>query len=274
MSTYQTFSLTTDYSLNGLHWRAANPKGSLIIIHGQGEYAGRYQHVAEYFGQKGWQTWAADLPGHGHSSGKRGHVNDLEEYVSVVKALIAHAHSNHPGLPVLLYGHSLGGLIVLVYLLKNNDLPIAGAIVTSPFIQLAEEPPAWLVAAGKLAVKVYPSGLQPNRLKLEYLCSDPAVIEAYQKDPLVHGKVSFAAAMSMLEHTQWVNQYQGTVRKPLLIMHGMKDGITKPLSSQAFAERVEGPITWKPWPDLYHEIQNGLKKEEVLATMSQWIDNL
>ena len=274
MATYQSFKLQTSHSLNGLQWPVDKPKGNLLIVHGQGEHAARYEHVAQFFGAKGWQTWSADLPGHGHSPGKRGHVMDMDEYTEVAQGLIEKAKSTHPDVPIILYGHSLGGVIVLDYILRHSNLPIHGAIVTSPFIRLHEDPPSWLLAIGRVVVRFAPSMQQDNRLNLEYLTTDPAVIETYKADPLVHSKVSFAAAFSMLERTGWVDQYQGEVPIPLLIMHGMKDQLTSPAASEEFAQRVGGPLTWKPWPELYHEIQNGLKKEQVLATMEEWIQSI
>lgn len=132
---------------------------------------------------------AIDLIGHGKSAGARGHVLSFSEYTESVDMLLDEAEKLFPDVPVFVYGHSMGGNIVLhhAFVTTRN---IKGYIVTSPWIKLAFEPPAWKVALGKTVKSIFPALLQPTGLDASLISHDEEVVEKYKNDKLVHGKIS------------------------------------------------------------------------------------
>lgn len=249
------------------------PKAVVALVHGLGEHCQRYGHVAAYFNARHFALLACDRRGHGLSGGKRGHAPNVDVLLDEIGHLVGEAQSRYPGIPVFLYGHSMGGNLVLAYTLKRHPA-IAGVISTAPWIQLAFQPSAILVAVANLMRRVFPAFIQKNSLITEHLSRDKAVVEAYKKDPLVHDFISVSAATGMLETAAWLDAYTGKFPLPLLLMHGGADQITSSKASAAFAKRVEGDITWHLWENFYHEIHNEPEKEEVLDVMTEWMDGV
>src|SRR5690606_8476764 len=139
-----------------------------------------------------------DHRGHGRSAGAKGHPPSLSHLISDISTAIDNAEKEFPALPVFLYGHSMGGNLVLNYLIKNKP-SIAGAVVTGPWIKLAFEPPAIKVTVGKLLRKWIPGFTQGTELKPEDISRDPAVVYAYKNDPLVHDRISTSFFFDVFE---------------------------------------------------------------------------
>ncbi len=249
------------------------PKAVVILVHGLGEHCLRYEHVAAYFQKKSIAMLVFDRRGHGQSTGKRGHTPNVNTLLDEIGHMVSEARTHHPGVPLILYGHSMGGNLVLDYTLKRHP-NISGVISTAPWIQLAFQPPAILVAIAKVMRWLFPAFIQRNNLKTAHLSRNKAVVEAYEKDPLVHDFISAAAAAGMLETAAWLNTYSGHFPIPLLLMHGGADQITDPKASEAFTKRVKGNITWRLWDGLYHEIHNEPEKDAVLKVMADWVEKV
>lgn len=260
-------------SIYAINHPCPKPKAVVALVHGLGEHCRRYDHVAAYFNARGFAMMAYDRRGHGQSGGKRGHAPNPEVFLDEIGHLVAEAKSVYPGLPVFLYGHSMGGNLVLAYTLKRHP-EIAGVISTGPWIQLAFQPPAILVVIAKMLRHIVPAFVQRNHLKTSDLSRDKAVVEAYEKDPLVHDYISVAAATGMMETAAWLDAYTGQFPLPLLLMHGGADNITSPKASAAFAQRVPGDVTWHLWEKLYHEIHNEPEKADVLSRMTDWMEGV
>lgn len=251
-------------------WDVESPKLVIALVHGVGEHSGRYQHVADFFNARGISVYAFDEQGHGLTRGKKGHSLGIDSMMDDIEALLGWVMTEHPDVPVILYGHSGGGNQVLTYAIKRGH-HIDGVIATAPQIRLAFEPPAFLLALGCLMRKIYPAFTQSNQLDLKFLSTDTSVIDAYKADPLVHDKVSSAFALGLIDTSEELDHFKGTFPKSLLLMHGAEDGITSSAASQDFANRVSGDITLKIWDGMYHEIHNEVEKEKVLAFEMQWI---
>lgn len=251
-------------------WKAEKPQGVICLVHGLGEHINRYAHFARFFTEKGFSVIGYDRRGHGRSDGARGHTPDVEVLLDEVAQLLIEAEVRYQQLPIFLYGQSQGGLLVLAYTLKRHP-NIQGIVASSPWIRLSFEPAAGMVALGRLMHRVYPAFSQSNGLKTAHLSRDPAVVRAYEEDPLVHSRITAAMGMAMLDQSRWLDGYSGPFPSPLLIMHGAADQITSPKASQEFAERVQGDITFKAWAGAYHEIHNEPIKEQAFRFVLEWL---
>lgn len=254
-------------------WPVEAPKAAIALVHGFGEHIGRYEHVARFFNGLGYSFFGFDMRGHGQSGGPRGHAPSMNTLFEDITRFLAEVGQRADGVPIILYGHSMGGGLVLAYSLKHNP-GVKAVLATSPWIQLAFQPPAFMVFLGRLTRFLAPSFSQPNNLNPEHLSHDPEVVKGYIADPLVVTKISSANGIGMLELGNWLNNYQGTFPKPLLLMHGLEDHITSPKASAAFSERVKGDITLQVFPEGYHELHNEPFKEEVLDVMGKWVNGL
>ena len=247
------------------------PKAFILLIHGLGEHSGRYQHVAEFFTHHGFALLSCDRSGHGKSGNKRGHVCKYEEVYDDIVKLHSEATRRHSGVPVFLYGHSMGGGIVIDYLLNKKHTGLKGVIATSPLLEPAFKPPSFLLFLGKIMRSVYPKFSQDNQLDVNMISRDPLAVDAYINDPLVHSKVTSETALGMLSSGENSLKTVEKVNLPLLLLHGDKDGLTSHIATNKFADKATGDVTLKIWEGGYHELHNEPEKLEVLDYIYQWI---
>ncbi len=252
-------------------WLAENPKAVIALVHGFGEHCGRYAHVAKFFNDNGYSVFAFDNRGHGKSEGKRGHAPSYDSYLYDIDLFLDYVIAQSTGKPIFLYGHSMGGNLVLNYVLKRKTT-LKGVIASGPWIQLAFQPKPILVTVGKLMRSVVPGFTQDSGLVQSHISKDPAVVEAYKNDPLVHGKITASASIGLLEAAAFLNSYAGEMPVPTLIMHGDEDLLTSQPASEEFAKRVGGSVTYKKWKGMYHEIHNEPQKIEVLNYTLGWLE--
>lgn len=247
------------------------PKAVVCHVHGLGEHSSRYVHVAEAFSKEGFVLFTSDLRGHGRSAGPRGHINAIEDFMQDIDVLFEQARSRYPGLPLFLYGHSLGGILVLHYGLSRKP-DVKGVIATSSGLRTALEKQPLKVFLAKVLGSLIPSttivsGLDPNGIS-----HDKNVVKAYQEDPLVHDKASLGFGKVMLGVTKWTLEHAGEFSRPLLLLHGKADPIAFPSGSIEFAAPLKEKCTLVLWEDGYHELHNEPDKAEVLKTMTLWMD--
>lgn len=258
-------------SIHAADWPVDHPKAVIALVHGQGEHFGRYDHVARWYNERNIAVMGFDQQGHGQSGGTRGHARNLDAYLDDIGLFLDHVRSRYPVIPLFLYGHSLGGGEVLSFTLQRNP-DIAGAIATSPLIRLAFEAPAIKVAVGKLLRKILPALTLPTGLAAQFISHDPEVVKAYKSDPLVHGKVSAAGGITLLDMSEWLDGYSGKVNVPLLVMHGSDDKLTSAAASREFVSRVTGDVTYQEWPGMWHETHNEPEKEKVFEFTLGWVE--
>ncbi len=260
-------------ALVGRCWEPeGEPRAVVCLVHGLGEHCGRYDHVAAALNEAGYAVLACDKRGHGRSGGKRGVIPSYEALMADIDLLLAQAEQRFPGKPRFLYGHSLGGNEVLNYALRRKP-DLAGVISTSPGLRTAFQPPALQLAAGRLMNRLWPAFTLPNGLELAAISRDPAVVAAYQADPLVHDRLSARLGVSLLETGEWAIANAGQFPLPLLLMHGTADRLTSHEASQAFASKAP-TCTLKLWDGLYHETHNEPEKQEVIGFVVDWLDYL
>ena len=246
-------------------------KGIILLIHGLGEHSSRYEHVAEFFTHYGFGVLSCDRSGHGKSGGKLGHIAKYEEVFDDIVKLHSEASRKHSQLPVFLYGHSMGGGIVIDYMLNKKHTGLKGVIATAPLFEPAFKPPSILLFIGRIMRSIYPKFSQNNQLDVNMISRDELVVHAYTKDPLIHSKITSETAIGMLTSGENSLRNVGKITNPLLLMHGDKDGLTSHEATKQFASKASGDVTLKIWEGFYHELHNEPEKLDVLQYIYQWI---
>jgi len=247
-------------------------KAVIALIHGMGEHSMRYFHIAEFFACQGVATMALDLRGHGNSGGKRGHTPNYESLMEDIDLFLEKVKTEFPEIPIILYGHSMGGNLTLNYLIRRQP-KISGAIVTSPYLRLAFEPPKWKVILGKLSAGLIPTLSQPTGLETAAISRDTAVVKAYEADKLVHDKITSAFFVNVHFAGPFAIENASKIKVPLLIMHGLEDRLTSPEGTKEFMQNAGKNVTAKFWPELFHEIHNELEQKDVFETELNWLLN-
>ena len=251
--------------------QVVSPRAVICLVHGVGEHSSRYAHVAEAFGKEGFVLFGFDQRGHGRSGGLRGHITSIEDFLQDIDLLLEQARIRYPGLPIILYGHSLGGILVLHYSLKRKP-DIKGVIATSSGLHTAVEEQKLKVVAAKILGSIMPTTQMPSGLDPKALSRDESVVETYINDPLVHDKLSLGFGKVMIGVTAWTLEHAGEFPLPLLLLHGKNDAIAYPSSSTEFAAALKDRCTLVLWDGAYHELHNEPEKMEVFKTMTMWMD--
>jgi len=250
----------------------ASVRAVVCLVHGLGEHTGRYAHVAAALNDAGYAVLGCDLRGHGKSGGPRGHTPSYDTLMDDTGRLLDEAAERYSDKPRFLYGHSLGGNLVLNYTLKRKP-QLAGVVATSPLIRTTNPAPAVKITLGKLMYKLQPGMTMANGIPLDSLAHDPEIGRTYANDPLVHNKISARLALDMLQAGEWALAHAAEFPLPLLLVHGTADELTSAAATQEFAGKVRGDCTLKLWDGFYHETHNEPEKAEVLAFMAAWIES-
>jgi alpha-beta hydrolase superfamily lysophospholipase len=246
-----------------------NAKAVIVLVHGLGEHILRYDNWADLFMKEGMAFTGVDLPGHGRSEGKRGYVRSYRLVDEMIGIMLDSCRKTFPGIPVYLYGHSLGGGIVLNYVLRVNPR-IKGVIVTSPWLRLSFEPAKDKIILASVLKNLIPGLVQSSGLNVSHISHDDTVVNNYKKDPLVHGKISvslFDAAMSAAKYSLTHAQ---DLKIPTLLIHGSDDQITSPQGSMEFAGKSD-KVTLRIWDGGYHELHNEPFRADVFRYIIDWI---
>lgn len=271
---YSTSVLVTKDKLN-LHsecWPpGGEPKAAICLVHGLGEHVGRWHHVCAFLADCGYAVVNFDLRGHGKSGGPLGHSPSYDAVLDDIGLALDQAASLFPGRPLFLYGHSLGGNLVISYAMRRQP-GIAGVVATAPLLRTGTPPAGWKLTMGKLMYKVAPGFTMPNGIDRNNLSQDTTVVEAYNADPLVHDKVSARFALDFLKAGEWALDNAPTFPLPLLLMQGSADRLVSLDANRLFAEKVGRQCTLRVWDGLYHEIHNEPAKDQVLAYLVSWLD--
>ena len=243
----------------------------VVLVHGLGEHIQRYQHVADKFNAKGIALLGFDQQGHGKAGGKRGVINSAAGLMEDITKAINLAKERFPGLPVFLYGHSMGALEVLYYGLNGTERP-TGILATSPALDISSMSKAQRGLV-KLLKNVLPDLAVNNGLPIDGLSRDPGNNNAYRVDPLVHPKASVRLAAFMMEAAEDVMAKANEWDVPLYLAHGSADPICPVAGSDQFAQRLGSKVTYKRWDGFYHETHNEPEKDVVIAAMLDWVES-
>ncbi len=264
----------TSFYVQGWESDDRKPKALIVLIHGLGEHTGRFAHVGKVLTEAGYVLAGFDLRGHGKSDGARGHSPSLDAYMQDIRQFLQWTAQRYPDLPQFLYGHSLGGLLVLAYSIQYGA-GLKGVMVTSPGLHTALQEQKAKVAMVRLLGSLLPGVTVPSGLDPAMISRDPGVVQAYVNDPLVHYKTSLGFGKAALSAIDLCFRRAGEFPVPLLIMHGRGDKIAYSIGSEDFSKLVRaagGNVTLKLWDELYHEIHNEPEKAQVFKFMIEWLD--
>lgn len=250
---------------------SGEPEAVILIVHGLGEHSGRYGNYVDYFVSRGYALYSFDTRGHGRSSGTRGYVDHFDQYVADIDRRATEARSDWPGTPLFVLGHSLGSLMALSYARQYPDR-LTGLIVSGTALQDALEMSAWKRRLAKGLSRVTPSLKMNNGVPLSGLSHDPAVIAAYEADPLTHEWGTPRLATEADVARAQIMQSAPTWRVPTLMLHGGTDPICLPAGARLFAAQTPpGRVEYREYAGLYHEIHNEPEKEQVFGDIAAWL---
>jgi len=252
---------------------AGSPRGVVLIAHGYAEHLGRYGELVAHLTGRGLATAAVDHRGHGRSGGPRGHCRSFGEFVADLRTLADMTEGWWPGVPRLLFGHSMGGLIAFLYLLRHPETVRAGAL-SAPAFRVPDAAPRALQMVALLLGRVAPGvGLRSN-LDERLLSRDPAVGAAYVADPLVHRRASAGFYRAVLAAQAVVRAEADRLQVALLILQGDADRIVDPSAATEVAARLTGPHELVVLPGYYHELLNEpiSDRAKVLELLDAWCD--
>jgi len=272
-STLSQLSLAPGMQLALRDWPladAAPAKAQVLIVHGLGEHSGRYLQVAHKLNGWGYAVRGFDLWGHGLSDGDRGSMRDEHALLDDLAAVVDHTRKGlAPGQALVLLGHSLGGLLAARFV-SLRMRPIDALVLSSPALDPG------LNAFQKLLLSTLP-GIAPNLrvgngLQVQYLSHDPAVVAAYQADPLVHDRICARLALFIAQAGRAVLASAPQWSTPTLVLFAGQDKLVSPQGSRVFLQLAPGAIVQSLcFDDLYHEIFNEADAARVFAALEQWL---
>jgi len=270
MSEEKEFILSKDGKKLCVHsWEIPEASWVLCIVHGLGEHAGRYGALANHLNKQGISVFALDVRGHGLSEGKRGHAayanlqSDIEELLKYARALNTEAK-------LVLMGHSFGGNQVAHYVKHDNTNELAAFILSSPFLDVAFQPPKWKITMANLVGSILPSLTQSNELDPSTISRDPKEVEKYVNDPLVHDRISVRMYLDVSKAGKDLLKNTKPIKIPGLVYHGDSDLLVSFEATRQFVALNEGLI-WHPLEGVYHEPHNDLGREKVYTLVSDFI---
>ena len=251
-------------------WPVQGATLNFAVVHGLGEYSGRYERFAQGMARFQMATWAIDLRGHGDSAGQRGHVDSWSQWIDDTAAFVRHVESQTSG-EVVPLGHSFGG-VVMLSAIRSGKLPNARRFVlSSPALKLKATVPAWKSTLGKMMSNIAPRLSMSNEVDPGTVSRVPEVVEAYRTDPLVHSKIS-SRLYAEWQHAAAENLARaGDIRVPFLILAGTADGLIDPEGSRQLQAAAPTMSELRILDGRYHEPFNDRDAEEVFSLIAEWL---
>ncbi|MEZ5142948.1 MAG: alpha/beta hydrolase [Acidimicrobiales bacterium] len=247
-------------------WRADPCRAALLLVHGMAEHSGRYEHVGRSLSDRGVDVLSFDLRGHGRSGGRRGHVEDFDHFLDDVQDLLAERRGL--GVPVVLMGHSMGGLISAAYAVSDRPQPDL-LVLSAP--ALAADIPAWQRVAATALSRLVPTLSLPNDFDGELLTRDPEVGAAYRDDPLRVRKATTRLGNEIFKAMEaTASAAPSSLSVPTYVLHGAADQLVPPQASEPLATHPQ--VTRKVYDALRHECLNEPERDEVLVDLHDWLD--
>ena len=249
------------------HWPTEAPRAAILIVHGLGEHSGRYEHVGAQLAAAGFETFSWDLRGFGASGGERAHVDVFARYYDDVADRLAAARAALPGRPVVLYGHSLGGLITLGYCLSDRTKPDL-MVLSAPGI--ADSLAAWKHMAAPILARIAPKLRIPNGIGPKMRSRDEEIQHAAEVDPLIQNtSTTWLGALGFAEQRK-VRDGAAHLAVPTIVIHGEDDPIIPVKSGEALA--IVPGVTRRTYPGLRHELHNEPEGPSIIADVIAWIE--
>jgi acylglycerol lipase len=261
--------------LPGRAWCAERPRALVAIVHGLGEHSGRYAALASALVARRFDVVSLDLPGHGEAGGPRGDVPSWafvrDQCIPAMFTVTRGMPGQPRDLPVVLLGHSLGGVLALDYALAHPRT-LLGLVLSGPAIRSAPPPP-WKIALARVAHLVAPGMGFSNGLDASAISRDPEVLELRAEDPLVHGKVTPRLYFGMEEARARVLSETRRLQVPTLILQGAADRVVVPQGAlEVTGLAPHGMVRLLTYRDGYHEVFNDLAREQAIQDLVGWLD--
>jgi alpha-beta hydrolase superfamily lysophospholipase len=258
--------------LIGRYWKPDTaPQAVVCLVHGLGEHSGRYDNWARRFTEHGIMVYSVDLRGHGLSEGRRGHISRLSDFMDDIGTLVKRAKHNRDELPLFLYGHSMGGNLVLNFLLRKRQ-DFSGAVVTSPWLKLKHPPSEIILRTATWAVHFMPAVRFNTGIKSSQLtCVEETQIES-DSDPLMHHKISLRLFYELSRGADEVLYKAAHLTIPVFLAHGTDDEITDARTTQQLAEKIGGNATFYNVKGARHEIHNEPGSNELFFRILSWME--
>lgn len=272
MPSRTTEELTIKSSYTDIYSQCHRPKevrAVVVLVHGFGEHSGRYgEKVIPALLDCGLAVVTYDNIGHGKSGGKKGHCPSYKALMDILQEVIAKAEVLFPDRSHFLYGHSMGGNLVLNYALRRKN-KIAGIVATSPYLRLAYEPPKWKMVLGKLLLKIYPSLTMPSGLDASGISRIPEEVGKYEKDLLNHDMVSPMFSFPIMNAGQSAIDSAGDLEVDTLLLHGSGDRIIDYRGTEEF-HKNSSKTELKVYQGGFHELHYDLCSQEMLQDVQNW----
>jgi alpha-beta hydrolase superfamily lysophospholipase len=261
-----------DFTLRRRRWSEHDPQRVLVIVHGLAEHSARYEHLGRYFAARGYAVHAFDQRGHGESGGPRVYAPSFNVLLDDIEAFLGLVRGEHPGLPLVLLGHSMGGLEVASLLVSRRP-QLQGAVLSGPALRVPSG--ALRLALGRVLSWVAPRMQIPSGISPDSISRDPQVVADYMADPLIPSTLSVGLGAALIDAARGLAERGSEVEVPLLIVHGEADTLCDVEGSRAFHARVNTPgSALRTYPALRHEVFNEPERESVLADVAEWLEKL
>ncbi|MFM2061802.1 MAG: hypothetical protein RLZZ507_1472 [Cyanobacteriota bacterium] len=261
-----------------LYYQSWNPGGKikaiLALVHGLGGHSGLYQNIIQHLLPQQYAVYGLDLRGHGQSPGQRGYINTWAEFRDDVRTFLQMIQKQQPGCPIFLFGHSMGGMIVLEYVLRypEDTSALQGVITVAPSIGEVGVSPV-RVLLGKMLSRVWPRFSLNTGLDADAGSRDPQIVASYTQDPLRHTRATARFSTEFFTTITWINDHAAEWKIPLLILHGGADRVVLPGGSKIFYQRVTYPDKLRiEYPGAYHDLHCDINYCEVLNDLNNWME--
>ncbi len=274
------FRTHDDLALQGRAWPCRDARGTIVIVHGLGEHIGRYAHVAASLNAHRWSVVGYDQRGHGASEGARGRLGAVDDLLVDLAGVVDAVRADPEFVaPLVLLGHSLGGLVAARFVAGALEpaaawsRPVDALVLSSPALDIGMNAvqKAMLAVLGPIAPNI---GVG-NGLDARAISRDAAVVAAYEADPLVHDRISPRLTRFIVDAGVLVRSLSPRWTVPTLLLYAGADRLVVAAGSAAFAAAApQGVVTAREFAPLFHEIFNEPEQAEVLSVLAAWLDTL
>jgi alpha-beta hydrolase superfamily lysophospholipase len=249
-------------------------KGIICLLHGLGEHSGRYARWAGLFVQEGYGMLGSDLPGHGQTAGRKAYVENYQVLLDHVDLVLEQTGNLFPGVPRILYGHSMGGNIAINHAI-SRDPPVKALIASSPWLRLTFRVSGPELALGRFMNRFLPRvRLKRKGTKVQRLSHDPEHWADILSDPLNHGMVTGRYFWIIHQQGEYAMRHPDMINMPFLLMHGSDDKVTSPEASKVFAAGCGNQTRFRIWDGLYHELHWEVEYKAVAAFVINWLESI
>lgn len=254
--------------------RPANPKGTVLVVHGVGEHAGRWANLEHALVEGGWSYYGYDHRGHGQSTGRRVHIDRFSNYLDDLQRVYDEVRAHAGEGKVFVYGHSMGAMVVALWAALRRPTVWGVILAAAPF-RLAVKVPKVKIAAAKILSKIVPTLVLANEVDPAILSHDPAVGKAYRLDPLVETKATVRWGDEFLKAQVEIKTRGAEIEVPVLLLHGTGDALADYRGTEDFVTAaISSDKTVKIYDGLFHELHNepAADRNRVFGDVLAWLE--